>query len=194
MKIRLKVIKRDGITEEYLHTKVIGTISKALEAAAQSNIKTAEQLADVVTYFLYHKNNKQSISSSELFSMIKAVLTSTGHDEAAVCLTEYHYQRKIARSRIEVISIDITEMSDIEEAICQSAETLDRAQWDKSIIVADLVTENGIERQMARTIASMVEEKILSMGLKQIPVSLVKQLILNDATAVLRAEQQLTQI
>ena len=64
-------------------------------------------------------------------------------------------------------------------------------RWDKSRIVEDLVTKHDVDRQTARTIASMVEQKIFSMGITLIPASLIKQLVLGDAAAVLRAEQQL---
>jgi hypothetical protein len=46
-------------------------------------------------------------------------------------------------------------------------------------------------RQTARMIAGMVEEKIFGMGITLVPSSLVKQLVLGDAAAVLRAQEQL---
>jgi len=53
------------------------------------------------------------------------------------------------------------------------------------------VAKHGISQQTARAIASMVEEKIFRMGMTMIPASLVKQLVLSDAAAVLRAQEQL---
>jgi hypothetical protein len=52
----------------------------------------------------------------------------------------------------------------------------------------------GINRQTARTIASLVEEKVLKIGIRMIPASLIKQLVLGDAAAVLQAQQQLQTI
>jgi hypothetical protein len=43
-------------------------------------------------------------------------------------------------------------------------------------------------------IASMVEEKIFSMGVTLVPASLVKQLVLGDTATVLRAERQLAAV
>jgi hypothetical protein len=40
-------------------------------------------------------------------------------------------------------------------------------------------------------IASMVEEKIFNIGITLVPASLIKQLVLGDAAAVLRAQRQL---
>jgi hypothetical protein len=49
MRKLLTIIKSDGSTEKYLYTKVIGTISKALESAGCADVYLAEQLAEAVT-------------------------------------------------------------------------------------------------------------------------------------------------
>lgn len=189
--MQLKVIKADGGVEKYLHTKVMGTISNALGEVGRSDTDTAEQLAEAVTYFLYHRQNQRnSTSSSEIFSIVKAVLTSTGYEEAAVALNEYHHQRKLKRCRVEVVSIDIQELTDA-EMFGKAKEAGYRSRWDKSVIVKELVTKHNINRQTARTIASMVEQKIFNIGITQVPASLIKQLVWSDAAAVLQAERQL---
>jgi len=188
--MQLKVIKADGGVEEYLHTKVIGAISNALSRMGQPDISVAEELAEVVTYFLYHKKNRRSVTSSEIFSIIKAVLTATKYEEAAVALSEHHFERKLKRSRIEVVSINVEELADAE--LLHKTEHADsRSRWDKSRIVKSLVAKHDISQQTARMIASMVEEKIFNMGLTLVPASLIKQLVLGDAAAVLRAQRQL---
>ena len=189
-KMQLKVIKADGSVEEYLHTKVIGAISKAFGGIGQADICIAEQLADVVTYFLYHKQNRRNVTSSEIFSIIKAVLTGTRYEEAAIAINEYHFERKLKRSRIQVVSVDICELTDA-EVLCRAEELGIMSRWDKSRIVEGLVAKHNINRQTARTIASLVEEKIFNMGIVLVPASLVKQLVLGDAAALLRAQQQL---
>jgi len=190
MQTQLKVIKEDGSVEEYLHTKVIGTISNALGEIGQADMGIAEQLAEVVTYFLYHRQNRRSITSSDVFSIIKAVLAATNYEDAAIALSEHHFERKLKRSRIEVVSIDIQELADA-ELFAKAEQSGSRCRWDKSRIVKDLATKHGLCQQTARTIASMVEEKIFNMGITLVPASLVKQLVLGDAATVLRAQQQL---
>jgi hypothetical protein len=69
-----------------------------------------------------------------------------------------------------------------------------RSRWDKSEIVTYLGTKHNVAGQTARTIASMVEEKIFNMGITTVPASLIKQLVLGDTAAVLRAERQLQTI
>lgn len=190
MQTQLKVIKEDGSIEEYLHTKVMGTISNALASIDQADMYLAEQLAEVVTYYLYHRQDRRDVTSSEIFSIIKAVLTATGHEEAAIALSEYHFERRVKRSRIQVASVDVRELMDA-ELLARADDTDGKCRWDKSIIVRGLAAKHGIPQQTARTIASMVEEKIFRMGVTLVPASLVKQIVLGDAAAILRAQEQL---
>ena len=188
--MQLKVIKTDGSVEQYLHTKVMGAISNALGAIDHTDIWVAEQLAEVVTYFLYHEQQCRAVTSSEIFSVIKVVLTATGYEEAGIAISERHFQRKLKRRRIEVVSVDVQELADA-QLLCSTEESGARFRWDKSRIVADLVTRHNIGRQAARMIASMVEEKILGMGVMLVSASLIKQLVLSDTAAVLQAQRQL---
>ena len=130
MRAQLKVIKADGSTEEYLHTKVIGTISNALALVGDPDIDIAEQLAEVVTYFLYLRQNRRSVNSSEIFSVIKAVLTSTMHSDAAAALSEYNFERNLKRNRIEVAAMDIQELADA-EMLCTPEQSDNRCRWNK---------------------------------------------------------------
>jgi transcriptional regulator NrdR family protein len=188
--MQLKVIKADGTVEQYLHTKVIGTISNALGSNGRSDTYVAEELAEVVTYYLYNRQNRRSATSSEILSIIKAVLSATSYEDAAAALSEHHFERRLKRSRIEVASIDIEELADAEK-LCTTEHLDGRSRWEKSRIVRDLVEKHSVPRQTARMIASMVEEKIFNMGLTLVPASLVKQLVLNDAATILRAQRQL---
>jgi transcriptional regulator NrdR family protein len=190
MKTRLRVIKADGSVEEYFHTKVVGTINNALARTGQPDMSLAEELAEVVTYFLYDRQDRRVVTSSEILSIVKAVLSATNYEEAAIALSEYHFKRQLKRSRTEVVSIDIEQLADAER-LCKTEQWNGRCRWDKSKIANDLVAKHSLSQQTARTIASMVEEKVFSMGLTLVSASLVKQLVLGDTAAVLRAQHQL---
>jgi transcriptional regulator NrdR family protein len=188
--MQLKVIKTDGSIEEYLHTKIIGIISTALSEIGRPDIYVAEELAEAVTFYLYKRQHRRTATSSEIFSIIKAVLAATRYEEAAVALSEHNFERRLKRSRIEVVSIDVEELADA-EMLCKNDHLDKRSRWDKARIVKDLIQKHDVSRQTARTIASMVEEKIFNMGLTLVPASLIKQLVLGDTAAVLRAQHQL---
>jgi hypothetical protein len=187
---QLKVIKADGTVEEYLHTKVMGTINNALGKIGQADMDIAEQFAEVVTYFLYHERSGRSVTSGEVLSMIEVVLAATGYEKAAVALSEHHFERKLKRSRIEVVCVDIQELTDAELFVGAEGPG-SRCRWDKSRIVEDLTAQYGLCRPTARMVAAMVEEKVFNMGVTLVPSSLIRQLVLGDAAAVLRAQQQL---
>ena len=133
------------------------------------------------------------MTSDEIFSIVKAVLTVTGYEDAAVALNEHRYRRQLKRCRVEVVSVDAREMDDA-DAFYEAQQAAAKSQWSKSRIVSDLVSKQGLCRQTARMIASMVEEKIFNMGVTLVPASLVKQLVLGDTAAVLRAERQLARV
>ena len=148
MRAQLKVVKADGVIEEYLHTKVVGSINNALGAVDEANIDLAEQFAEVVTFFLYHQQSRRRVNSSEILSMIKVVLASAGYEAAAAALSEHHFERRLQRLRTEVVSIDVRDLTDA-EFLVGTEETSVRCQWDKSRIVEDLIAENGVDRQAA---------------------------------------------
>lgn len=190
MKKQLQVIKADGTTEEYLHTKVIGTINNALTAAGRPDIAMAEDLAEVVTYYLYKRREERQVSSSEIHSMIKAVLTSTGYEMAAVALGDHALERRLRRVRTEVLAMDVEDFADVEK-LHRMRQPPVRVPWDKARIVHDLARECGMPHQTARAVASLVEERIFSMGMTLVPRGLIKQLVLGEAAAMLRAQQEL---
>lgn len=190
MNKQLRVIKTDGTTEEYIHTKVIGTINNALAATGRADIAVAEDLAEVVTYYLYKKQGQRQVSSSEILSMIKAVLTSTGYEAAAVALGEHALERRMKRARTEVLAVDVLDFADLQR-LSQAKQLPGRMPWDKTRIVQDLTAESGLPHQTARAVASTVEERVFNMGMMQVPRSLIKQLVLSEAAAMLHAQQEL---
>jgi hypothetical protein len=190
MEMQLKVIKADGSVEEYFHTKIVGTINNALAESGQPDVFIAEHLADAVTFFLYRSQNHHTVTSGVILSIIKAVLDETGYEDSALALTEHHLRRKIKRSRIEVLHIDVQNIADI-GSFNGTDGTLPKSRWDKSKIVDWLVKKHQISRHTARMIASMTEEKILAMVVSLVSTGLIKQLVLADAALVLRAQQQL---
>ncbi len=190
MNRQLQVTKTDGTTEEYIHTKVIGTINNAFSAVGRPDIAMAEDLAEVVTYYLYHQQDRRQVSSSEILAMIKAVLTSTGYEAAAAALGDHAVERRLRRARTEVLALDVLAFADLEQ-LNRTRQSAARIAWDKGRIVRDLTAESGIPPQMARAVAATVEERVFGMGMTLVPRSLIKQLVLGEAAAMLQAQREL---
>ena len=188
-KKQLIVTKADSTCEPYMHTKIIGTIFNALACTAQPDTFMAQNLAEVVTYYIYSSLNEKFIASNLIFSIIKATLASADYQHAAAALEDHHCRRKIRRSRTFVAPVDISRFSDA-SVLC-SGENFSSIPWEKGTIVSDLMRKQKINRQTARTIASMVEEKIFQMALTLVPTSLINQLVWADTAKVTRAHAQL---
>ena len=174
--MQLKVIKNDGSIEEYLHTKVMGTISNAFDLLGEPNIFAAEQFAEVITFHLYQKQGAVAVTSDQIHLMIQAVLTATGYDMAAQALNEHRLSRKLKRKRIEII----------DEKDSESAQ-----RWNKGKIAGGLMKKRGFGRHLARAIASAVEEKVLRLEITRIRLSLIRQLVLADTETMVNAQRQL---
>ena len=179
--MQLKVIKSDGSVEEYLHTKVIGTFSNALCLIDDANIFRAEQFAEAITFYIYEKKDGVTISSAQIHSMVQSVLTDTGFENASQALNDYRLQRRLKRSRIEVVDDENRKFSPDRQVF----------QWDKSQIVGDLMSKGGLSRQLSRAIGSTVEEKVLKLDMTKIRRSLIKEFVAADTEAMLQAEVEL---
>ena len=178
--MQLTVVKTDASIEEYLHTKVIGTFSNALVLAGEFNLFAAEQFAEAITFYLYGKETEHVIASEQIHLMVQAVLNATGHQKAAAALGNHRMNRKLKRSRIEVVG-DAEEQEELSSA----------CQWNKSRIVKDLMAKGGLSRDVSRAIAASVEEKVLNLGMMRIRRSLIEQLVLADAEAMSKAQSLL---
>jgi len=180
--MQLKVIKSDGSVEEYLHTKVIGTFNNALDMVGKPSVFAAEQFSEAVTFHLYNEKTAHAVTTDEIHLMIESVLNATGYYQAAQMLTDYRLTRKLKRKRIEVFDDSFQE---------NQSGYRHPTLWDKSQIIEDLVTKNCLSRQMARVVASSVEEKILNLEMIKVSRRLIKQLVIADMNAMLEAQKQL---
>lgn len=189
--MQLKVIKADGIKEDYMHTKILRTINTVLAESGKADMYTAEQLTEAITFYLYHQRKIATITSGELHSIIVSVLDGTGHEQAALQAKEYQLRRNIQRRRLAVVDRDI---ENINQAIMfeHSFELDETLTWNKSCITAYLLANLEIDTSSARAISSAVEEKILKLQISCIPTGIIKQLALMEAVKVMKASSVLT--
>lgn len=181
--MQLTVIKADGTREEYLHTKVMACLVNAFGCVDEGYISAASELAETVTFYLYNQHDDDSISSGEIFSIILAVLSSTGYGFAADNLSTHNQRRNLLRARIE-----ITKINTESDSFQFSGET---DCWNKSEIVQSLQIERKLDVATARTIASIVEEKIINSGIRNFTTDFIKFLVISQMQAIISAKQQL---
>jgi hypothetical protein len=187
---KLEVIKTDGSSEMYLHTKVLGTLCNAFGLTGQSDLYLAQELAEVVTYYLYRDKEHlpKQVSSGEIHAIIKVVLTTTGHDNVAEALSDYYFDRLLKRNRTEVACTPVLSLVDAQQ-LCEHDPSSTRVKWNKARIVQDLIRCHRLPRQTARAVAGMVEHKVLGMGMTVVPSALIRLLMLNDTALMLRAQE-----
>lgn len=178
--MKIQVLKSEGTAEPYLHTKVLGTFHNALSSVHEYDLTVAEQMAEAITFYLYRADHTSTISSDQIHLLIQSVLTATGYGHAADALNAYRMQRKLQRRRMVVVRQGDKEGDEPEYT-----------PWTKARIVDDLVETKMMDRLTARAIAGAVEEKIIKMGVLRVRSSLIRELVLEDTDAILRAERQL---
>jgi hypothetical protein len=188
--MQLRVIKADSTEEEYLHTKVIATFVNAFAVPAEKNTSIAQQLAEAVTFYLYNARGSSKIASSEVLSIIKAVLCSTGFDTAAEILTEHQQRRNLLRMRVRVIKADMDNLS-ASSPLLQIDRFGPDEHWNKSKITNNLIKKYNLDTVTARTVASIVEEKILDSGFRLVPTGFIRFLALWQMQVILSAQQQI---
>ena len=170
--MQIRIMKSDGSTESYLHTKVLGSMHRALAAVESDCLETAEMLSDAVTYFLYHRHNSKTLSADQIHQMILTVLQGAGFAVAGEALNAHRLNRRLQRRRV---SVDDSEQN----------------TWNKGLIVQDLIERYQINRSLARVIAGSVEEKILRMGVGHIRKGLIRHLVMIDMEDLLEAHHEL---
>jgi len=188
--MQLRVIKADGTEEEYLHTKVIATFVNAFAVPAEKNTSIAQQLAEAVTFYLYNAHGSSKITTTEVLSIIKAVLCSTGFDTAAEVLTEHQQRRNLLRMRVKVIKADMDNLS-ASAPLLQIDRFGPDEHWNKSKITNNLIKKYNLDTVTARTVASIVEEKILDSGFRLVPTGFIRFLALWQMQVMLSAHQQI---
>jgi len=166
-------LKADGSTEPYLHTKVLGTLHRAMAAVDSDCLETAQMLSDAVTYFLYRHRETKTLTTDQIHQMILTVLDGAGFGAASETLNAHRLGRRLQRRRIEVL--------DSEYPV-----------WNKGCIVRDVMEHCCLERSLARAIAGAVEEKVLRMGVLRIRRGTIHHLVIADMEDLLAAHDQLT--
>ena len=186
----LKVIKSDGTAEDYIGSKILRTLHNCLAKIEQDNITIAEQLTEVITFYLYNKVDRKVITSSEMHSILKIILASSGFEDAAGNLHEHHYHRLMKRGRVFVVDIDIQTLYDAK--MFHNIKNMGIfEQWNKSKIVEWVRANTGLDCLDARAVASAVEEKIFTTNLTCLTTGLIKQFVLAETADLIINSQSL---
>ena len=173
-----KVRKRDGRIVSFDKTKIIDAIFKAAQSVGGEDRFLAEQLADVVEFYL-GKKGVDAPDIEEIQDAVEKVLIETGHAKTAKAFILYRDWRTRVRNIIKVSKQSKqNNVSSTDFALMVSTtQTADILPWDKNKISDALIKECDISPSVASAIASSVEEKIMRSELKQISTVLIRELV-----------------
>lgn len=170
--MQIRITKADGSTEAYLHTKVLGSLHRAMAAVQSDSLEAAQMLSDSITYFLYQRFEGATLTTDQLHQMALTVLEGAGYVNAGESLSAHRLNRQLQRRRVRVVDSQWP-------------------AWDKSFIVKDLIERYQIDKTLSRAIAGSVEEKILRMGAAHIRKGLIRHLVVTDMEDLLEAHHEL---
>ncbi len=178
----LTVIKRDGRREKFDRNKVVNGIKKACEKRPVST-ERIEKLVDEVETALRQKGPE--VSSKLIGKLVMEKLREL--DEVAYIRFASIYKRfkdldsfkrEIERIRVigEARPRDTTEI----QLMVSTASKDMVSRWDRRKIVKALMKEVRLKKSEAESIAEAVEKKVLASGIKNISVSLLRELVNNE--------------
>ncbi len=171
------VRKRDGRVVPFDKTKIADAIFKAAQSVGGEDRYLAEQMADVVTFYL-EKKGVEVPDIEEIQDAVEKVLIEMGHAKTAKAFILYRDWRTRVRNIIKVRKQKKSHVSSTDFALMVSTtQTADILPWDKNKISDALIKECDISPSVASAIASSVEEKIMRSELKNISTILIRELV-----------------
>ncbi len=178
------VRKRDGRIVPFDKSKISEAIFKAAYSVGGQDRYLAEDLAEVVRLYLVREYKGDVPSVEDIQDVVERVLIKTGHAKTAKAYILYRQKRARARAiREGIVPEDLSERQqertestrDVQATVRRSDNNISR--WDKNRVVAALVRETGISKNIAEIIVSEVEEEIITSKVSVLSSSLIRELV-----------------
>lgn len=203
-----RVRKRDGREVPFDEAKIRLAVAKALVAVGEEDPPFAEEVARLVRLTLENRlagSEGLAVPSIEdVQDLVEQALIELGRAKVAKAYILYRDRRARIREALRVeTSADAQLPPDPAGAAGPSAggrgsaarpgdvgaprhggprvvESGGAAPWSKGRIVAALMNEAGIDRELAERVAARVEARVFDAGLRRITTALVRELVDNE--------------
>ena len=176
-----RVRKRDGREVPFDARKIEAAVSKALDAVGEVDPSFASEIAGVVTLTLEGRYGAASAPDAalpgieEIQDLVEQALIELGRANVAKAYILYRDRRSRAR---EALSVHEGEAGGKQRVEVQAT---DRTQpWSKVRIVAALINEAALPREVAEKVATRVEERVFAARWRQVSTALVRELVDNE--------------
>jgi len=180
----LSVRKRDGRLVPYQRHKVTGAILAAMEAQGASEPEFAAEIAAVVELTLLENQRRRlrrpegegrpSPGIEEIQDLVERALMELGRPAIAKAYILYRESRARIREALQV------HRSDTLRSPVRVREAEGVSSWSKGRIVAALMGEAEVPRELAEEIAGAVEVRVFASGLRRITTGLVRELVAGE--------------
>jgi hypothetical protein len=185
-----RVRKRDGREVPFDARKIEAAVSKALAAVGEDDPAFASEIAGVVTLTIEGRHGSghpdapdgtpESLPEiEEIQDLVEQALIELGRANVAKAYILYRDRRARAREALEV-----HEKADATRSLGRAVvevQTPERTQpWSKVRIVAALINEAQLSREVAERVAASVEERVFAARWKQVSTALVRELVDNE--------------
>lgn len=191
-----RVRKRNGTTAEYDEGKVAHEIAMAVQAAGEGDPALAQELAEVVTFFLEkhhgstsaaatpggarHRRRETVVDPEQIADMIERVLLETAPPAVAKAFILRRQRRQEVAETIVVHrppSYSQMRLFPDDSLTVEADSTAEAHHWDRMKIVEALTRESDVAPLVAEKIAQRVEERLFNSGLKRVTSGLIRELI-----------------
>lgn len=161
------IVKRDGAVESFSRAKLRRVIANGMRTC-HYDPKLADPLVEAVEVHLQYWEDPRPPTTEYVFRCVYAVLKQTGLQEIGDCLAAHRRWRRTKRRATRVL---------------REAPKRGSKPWRKSALIATLEDRHGLGHTTARIVASELESRVLNLGFKTLPQSLLAELIQTELMA-----------
>lgn len=198
-----RVRKRDGREVPFDKLKVTNAVLSAQSAVGESDDGLAGEVADLVELTLarYYSGQRSGVADEGFFStdaeggvraeaipdieeiqdLVEKALIEMGRAAASKAYILYRDRRARAR---EALTVHPSAGQESSLRALRVRESGGSVPWSKARIVAALVEEAELNRELAEEVAGRVEERVLKSGTKRLSTTLVRELVDNELVAM----------
>lgn len=174
--------KRDGREVPFDADKIRAAIQKAMAAVGDEDPHFASEVAGVVTLTLEGRYQAGGTSSGalptieEIQDLVEQALIELGRASVAKAYILYRDRRAKVRDALAVHRSRAR--PGVRPPLVHEAEAA--STWSKGRIVAALMNEAELARDVAEEVASRVEARVFDAGFKRISTGLVREMVDNE--------------
>lgn len=176
------VRKRDGRLVPFDLSKISAAIAKAMQAVNESDDGFAMEVAGVVELALNSRHNSGTgavPSIEEVQDCVENVLVELGRAKVAKAYILYRDMRTRSRDALKV-SHPAGGRRNTGDPAVRVQESEGTSPWSKGRIVAALMGEANLPREVASDVAARVEERVFHSGRRRISTGLIRELVDNE--------------